>query len=165
MKLRKNLSIFVFAFFVYVLLGSSLASAADKYAYDLKKPETVIRVFALACINENVKVLNDMYPPDAQQNADKFSRMLYGKSLQELLFDALYGVKESDIWITLTDHGFGDERWELCSTCTARNKESLGKGGSSFTINFNRHGKISEVVLWTGSDSPSGGKVKWSNKP
>jgi hypothetical protein len=148
MKLRKNLSIFVVAFFVYVLLGSSLASAADKYAYDLKKPETVIRAFALACINENVKVLNEVYPPDAQQNADKLSRMFDGKSIQESLFDALHGVKESDLLITPYKNPYSNEvTWRLYNAGSARTKESLGVGGGHINFDFSRHGKISNVML------------------
>jgi hypothetical protein len=153
---RRNTLVMIFVFFAFFSYFASAALAASvKVNYDLERPETVIKAFALACINEDVNLFNELYSKDAQ----RYFRIIALEDARETLFDALYQVKESELLIVRRNSS-GD--WLLYSTGKARNNDSLGKGGYSLFFKFNRHGKIADISVWFGDLSPvEGGYRIW----
>jgi ankyrin repeat protein len=125
-------------------LEASTANSANRYAYDPKKPETVVKAFALACIDENVEVFNDLFPPEFHSNALAYGIRSYGTGAQEYMFEALYEVKEDNLIIISDAKGAVG----LYNANKARNYACLGKEGNFFLFGFNRHGKINIITTW-----------------
>jgi hypothetical protein len=127
--------------------------AANRYDYDLKRPATVVTAFALACIDENVEMFNELFPPEYQPMTDGWR---YNSGIREFMFDALHEVKEENLSVSYSDHlgrtpdanALKDAlKWRLFNSGAARNEKCLGTGGVQCSFEFNRHGKINKIDI------------------